>query len=95
MKYRAFAKRRDLNEPEIVKGLLAAGYSVVRLDQPCDLLVGGGGMNWLLEVKNPSAARGKKQAVELTPTEEAFHATWKGQIAIVTNLDEAIRALNP
>lgn len=31
--------RRDANEPDIVAALLAAGFEVMRLNQPTDLLV--------------------------------------------------------
>jgi len=93
MKRRAFAKRRDLNEPEIVKGLEGAGCSVFRLDKPADLLVGKGGRNYLLEVKNPGALRGKKQAVMLTEDEAEFHEAWRGQVQIVESLEDALRVV--
>jgi hypothetical protein len=59
------AKRRDENEGPIIAAMLAAGATVLQLDE-IDLLVGFRGLNILIEVKNP--AYGQAAEVE-TPNE--------------------------
>lgn len=46
-----------------------------------DLLVGFEGKNYLVEIKN-----GKQK---LNSTQVDWHANWKGQVAIITNTNEA------
>ncbi len=80
----------DGNQPEIVEGLRAAGRSVVTLHQigggVPDLIVGFCGVNYLVEVK--VLGRRKK----LTPDQEKFHSEWKGSLAVVETLKEALEA---
>ena len=71
MKYKAYAKKRDANEPEIVEALEGIGATVYRLDM-FDLLVGYRGKTHLIEVKNPT---GKNK---LTEAQIAFIEKWKG-----------------
>ena len=55
-----------------------------------DLLVGYHGVNLLLEVKDgakPPSAR------KLTPDQQQFHATWRGQKVVVTSVNEALAAV--
>lgn len=82
----------DQNQKEIVEGLRAAHRSVVSLHATAngcpDLLVGFQGYNFLLEVKRDKKAK-------LTPPQVDFHASWRGQRAVITTLDEAIRATTP
>jgi len=87
----AYAKRRDLNEPEIVEGLRACGLTVVRMDS-IDLLIGGmirGRVDTrLIEVKDgnrpPSARR-------LTEEEVRFISEWNGPTPwVVRSVDEAL-----
>ena len=79
--------RRDETEPEIVAALEAVGCDVVKLSMPCDLLVGRGGVNYLLEVK--STPRSK-----LTPDEKRFADWWRGgTVRVVTTPEEALRAV--
>ena len=78
--------KRDLNELEIVRTLEAAGYWVVRLDKPVDLLVGKRGYPYfaLLEVKQPGKS--------LTPGQvEFFQQSEGGCRFIVTTSEEALR----
>lgn len=82
-----WAAKRDANEGPIVDTLKAAGASVRRLSETGvpDLVVGIGGVNYLLEVK----AKGGT----LTEAESDFFAEWQGQKAIVRTPEEALRAI--
>jgi len=87
------AARVDANQREIVAALRAVGVSVQPLHtvgKGCpDLLCGVRGTNLLLEIKDgnkPPSAR------KLTPDEAAWHESWRGQVAIVESVDEAIAA---
>lgn len=84
MSLNRYAKRRDPNEPAIVKALEAVGASVKRLDE-VDLLIGWRGHNFLLEVKGPKGA--------LKPSQEEMIRSWRGQYGIVRTADEALRTI--
>ena len=83
------AAKVDRNQAAIVADLRAVGASVESLARVGagvpDLLVGFRGSNWLLEVKVGKA--------ELTPDQQAWHPTWRGQVAVVRSADEALRAI--
>jgi hypothetical protein len=88
------AAKIDANQREIVKALQSIGCSVAPLStvgngMP-DLLVGHKGRNLLLECKDGEKA---PSARKLTPDQEAWHAAWKGQTAIVYSVDDAIKAV--
>lgn len=51
-----------------------------------DLLVGYRGKNYLLEVKD---GKKKPSARRLTPDEEDFFLSWKGQVSVVREFGEA------
>jgi len=53
-----------------------------------DLLCGVRGTNLLIEIKD-----GQKvpSARKLTPDEAAWHQSWRGQVAIVESVDDALR----
>lgn len=87
MKRLAHAKKRDLNEPGIVKALERAGATVWRLDDPVDLLVGFRGKNFTLEVKNPT---GRNRD---TPAQVRFREQWRGTLHTVRSQREALRAI--
>jgi hypothetical protein len=88
MKRRAHAKRRDLNEPEIVDALRRLGCKVYLQDGPVDLLVGRGSRTYHLEVKRGDLA---PAARELTPDERAFLRDWNGNpAAVVRCIEEAL-----
>lgn len=91
MSINRYAKRRDANEREIIDALEAAGCSVVQSDV-CDLLVGRAGVSYLLEVKDGSKAPSRRK---LTPSQVKLQAGWKGQYAVVHNIDEALKAVHP
>lgn len=83
--------RVDVNQPAIVAALRKLGASVLHLHQlgkgAPDLAVGYQGRNFFLELKDgdkPPSAR------KLTPDEQKFHAEWRGQVAIIESVDEAV-----
>lgn len=87
MSLNRYAKARDANEPGIIKALERAGATVLRLDEPCDLLVGFRGRNHLLEVKNP---KGKDR---VTVKQATVFAWWRGTIHVVRTPEEAVYAV--
>ena len=85
------AKRADRNQPQIVRELRRAGFSVQSLhtvgDGCPDILVGRQGMNWLFEIKNPEQPPSKRK---LTDDETDFFKEWEGQVEIIHSAQEAI-----
>lgn len=88
------AAKVDANHGEIVEALRKIGASVQSLHavgQGCpDILVGWRGMLTLLEIKDgakPPSAR------KLTPDQERWHAEWRGQVAVVENVEQALAAV--
>jgi hypothetical protein len=87
------AARVDKNQPSIVAGLRAAGYSVEIIGLPVDLLVGWGGTGGntgksaLLEIKLPEKRK------DLTEFQKKFIPAWRGPVCVVTSVDEAIEFL--
>lgn len=85
------AARTDRNQIEIVDALRAVGCSVQTLaaiGEGCpDLLVGIGHSNLLMEIKDgarvPSARR-------LTLDQCKWHIEWRGQVAVINSVDEAL-----
>ena len=83
--------RVDANQRQIVQALRAIGATVEPLHFVGrgfpDVLVGYRGVNLLLEIKDgekPPSAR------HLTPDEQEWHAKWRGQVAVVESVEEAI-----
>lgn len=88
------AARVDANQPAIVKALRAIGCSLsdtsgVGGGFP-DLAVGFRKRTVLLEVKDGSKP---PSARELTPDQVLWHISWRGQVAVVTSIEEAIAAI--
>lgn len=88
------AAKVDANQADIVAALRKIGASVQPLHavgQGCpDLLVGWRGMNTVLELKDgnkPPSAR------KLTKDQEEWHANWRGQVAVVETVEQAIEAI--
>jgi hypothetical protein len=83
------AKRTDANQAEIVQALRAIGCSVQDLSQlgkGCpDLLCGYKERNYLIEVKNNC-----DRAPRLTPCEEQWIRQWRGQVAVIMTVEDAI-----
>ena len=88
------AAKIDRDQPEIVDGLIRFGATVQSLATVgvgCpDLLVGFKERNYLLEVKNESDP---PSAQKLTDYQKAWHKMWRGRVATVRSLSEAILVL--
>jgi hypothetical protein len=89
----------DGNAASIVSALRAVGASVELIASPVrragipDLLIGFRGRNWLLEVKRPASGPRGGGAGVLSEDQRAFIATWRGSVAVVTSVVEALRAV--
>ncbi len=88
------AGKSDANQPGIVAALRQLGASVQVLSaigKGCpDLLIGWHGRNLLLEVKDEDQpAYGQR----LTPDQVTWHEGWRGQVAVVHSLAEALAVL--
>ncbi len=83
-------KRVDSTQAQIVKELRRLGMEVEHLHtvgKGCpDILVGYRGKNVLLEIKRDEKAK-------LTPDQVIWHSVWKGQVAVVSNPQAAIKAV--
>ena len=88
------AAKTDYNQKSIVQALRTAGASVQSLaatGKGCpDLLVGYGGINYLMEVKDGNKV---PSAQKLTIDQEHWHSVWKGAVHIVKNENEALKIL--
>ena len=88
------AKRTDRNQSEIVEALRAIGATVQHLHEVghgCpDIAVGYRGKNTFLEIKDWQQAPSKRR---LTPDEQEWHRTWRGQVAVVETVAEAFAAI--
>lgn len=85
------AAKRDASEKLIVETLRKAGASVYLMNQPCDILCGFNGENFLMEIKTPKTQYGKT----LNGNQKAFNSTWRGlPIIIISTPEEAISWLN-
>lgn len=86
----------DANQGAIVEALRKAGATVTSLHAVGggvpDLLVGWVGRTFLLECKTLKGKRNPK-AAPLTPAQIVWHQQWRGQVAIVTTPEEALRAV--
>jgi len=86
--------RTDDNQKEIVVALRQVGASV----QPIhtlgkgvpDLLIGFRGQNFLLEVKDGSKPPSQQK---LTPDEKEWHKMWRGNVATVSTVEEAMAGI--
>lgn len=89
------AARVDDNQAEIVAALRAAGCSVTSLasiGKGCpDIVVGRAGMNYLMEIKDGNKPPSKRS---LTPEEKKWHESWKGQVAVVESVEDALRVVS-
>lgn len=85
---------RDANHPDIVNTLRRCGATVVDLaavGAGCpDILVGIGGRNYLLEIKDGAQVPSRRR---LRATQVDFIATWRGHSAVVTDVPQALAAV--
>lgn len=91
---RRIASKVDRNQAEIVAALRAIGATVQLLHSVgagCpDILCGFRGRNVLLEIKDgnkPPSAR------KLTADQVEWHGGWKGQVAVVEDVDAALAVM--
>lgn len=88
------AAKVDANQPDIVARLRDVGASVQPLHavgKGCpDLLVGFRGVNHLLEVKDGSLP---PSARKLTEAQAEWHPAWRGNVVVVNNVAEAMKAI--
>ena len=86
------AAKVDANQREIIRILRDCGVTVQPLHTvgkgTPDLLCGYRGQNVLLEVKD-----GNRNGSRLTDAQQAWHRTWRGQVAVVETADDALRTL--
>ena len=84
------AAKIDDNQPEIVAALRKAGWSVQSIaSMGCgvpDLLIGRGGLNLLLEVKDGKKPKSKRM---LTEDKRDWHESWNGNVRIVECLERS------
>jgi hypothetical protein len=89
------AARVDANHGQIVAALRRMGASVEdasRMGRGCpDLLVGFRGRTLLVEVKDGSKPPSDRR---LTPDQVRWHERWRGHVAVVSSVDEAVALLN-
>lgn len=84
------AAKVDKNQREIVMALRQVPGCSVAVTSSAhdgfpDLVVGFRGTNSMLEVKDRNG--------KLTPAQEKFHASWRGQIEVIRSVEEALRAI--
>lgn len=81
----------DANQSEIVAAFRAAGCTVQLLHavgKGCpDLLVGVGGFNLLVEVKDGAKV---PSARKLTPDQIIWHRDWGGHVSVIDNVPDAL-----
>lgn len=86
MSIRRHSAKRDGNEAEIFDALRNAGFSVYRLDQPTDAVIGYRGKTMLIEIKMPGA--------KLNDNQREFFSTWKGATPpILRTVEDAIKLI--
>jgi hypothetical protein len=92
------AANRDKGERLIVSALRSSGASVAFWgeDGAPDLVVGHQGRVFLLEVKAPLGPRGGSRSADgqhLNQKQERWHAAWKGHVAVVRSVTDALAAV--
>lgn len=88
------AAKVDGNHGQIVAALRAVGATVTSTASAGagfpDLTVGYRGRTYLLEVKDPAQVPSKRR---LTPAQVEWHAAWRGQVAVVESVEEALEVI--
>ena len=84
----------DANQRAVVAALRGVGASVTLLHavgKGCpDILAGFRGVNYAFEIKDGSKPPSDRK---LTPAQVEWHRAWRGQVAVVTSPDEALKAI--
>ena len=88
------AKRTDFNQKQVVEGLRKFGMTIAVTSSlgsgfP-DIVVGYKGKNWLFELKDPEKSPSQKK---LTPHEEEFKASWRGQYNVVETIEDVLKII--
>jgi hypothetical protein len=88
------AAKIDRNQTEIVTALRAIGatvQSLAAIGKGCpDLLIGFGGKNFLMEIKDGEAVLSKQK---LTLDQAGWHLQWRGSVHVVKSEYEALKIL--
>ena len=88
------AARVDGNQAEIVKALRQIGASVATCHAVGqgfpDICVGYNGDTFLLEIKDPTKPKGDQK---LTPLQVEWHQSWRGHVAVVKTVQQALEAI--
>ena len=88
------AARTDANQAAIVRALEALGCTVQSLAAVGggvpDLLIGWRGMCLLFEVKDGAKPPSERK---LTPDQVLWHRDWRGQVAVVESVEDALQAV--
>lgn len=83
---KSYRMQNDANQPDIVSKLRKAGYSVLIIGQPLDLLVSDASDMWLVEIKTKTG--------KLNPKQEDFILKWRGKpIIIARSFEEVLQKL--
>lgn len=84
-------KRTDHNHQTIINELKNIGFTVMDLSsvgKGCpDIMAGFRGKNYLFEIKNPLKSKSQRK---LTKDQELFHGTWRGQVHVITCLEDIV-----
>lgn len=87
-------KRVDDNQPAIVSALRQVGATVQVLSMVgcgCpDIAVGYRGQNFFFEIKDGVKPASKRK---LTGDEQIWHDNWRGHVAIVESVDDALQQI--
>lgn len=87
-------KRVDANQPGIVRALREVGASVTPAHEMGkgfpDLVIGHNGHTYLAEVKDGSKPPSRRK---LTPDEQRWHEAWRGQVAIIETIEDALKLI--
>lgn len=87
--------RSDANQTEIVEQCRKIGLSVAITsgvgDGFTDLVIGWRERNYLIELKDPNKPLSKRK---LTPAQQEFHQTWKGQKAVAETIEDILKIVN-
>lgn len=89
-----YASRADANQTALMaaaRRMGATAQSLHRVGSGCpDIIVGYRGTNLLIEIKDGAKP---KSAQALTPQQVAWHADWRGQVAVISSVGELLALL--